>query len=214
MVLNKNLIESLNESTNELQFNREMLKAVELGQDNVLSSLISKGANLHLLQGRQVHKYHAQLDTLLHTAVKMGRKEVVEILLEAGADPNAQNRRMQSPLHYSVYTGDIDIARILLNSGAKIDAFDDDGATVFLWAAYIGTLPHCDFLISQGCNTSIRDAYDYTAFIWAAARGHEEIVNYLREKLSPSESEIKEAVQGATDNGHEKTANFLSEFLK
>src|SRR3954469_13861639 len=41
-------------------------------------------------------------DTLLHLAAAGYRVEIVQLLLNAGADPNAaQNRRRSSPLHYA-----------------------------------------------------------------------------------------------------------------
>jgi ankyrin repeat protein len=40
-------------------------------------------------------------DTPLHLAAAALRRETIELLLEAGADPNAENRRGATPLHYA-----------------------------------------------------------------------------------------------------------------
>ena len=49
-------------------------------------------------RGQLVHDVDRQGNSALHHACRAGRRESVKILLEAGADPNLENRQLQSPL--------------------------------------------------------------------------------------------------------------------
>ena len=79
-------------------------------------------------------------DTALHLAAAGYRVEIVQLLLDSGANPNAAaNRRRSSPLHYAVdgfITGpawnakrQVETIQCLLRSGADIHLPDANGAT-------------------------------------------------------------------------------------
>jgi len=79
-------------------------------------------------------------DTPLHLAAAGYRVEIVELLLAAGADPNAAtNHRASGPLHYAAdgyvngpvwdATRQVKTIRCLLHAGANIHAADKNGAT-------------------------------------------------------------------------------------
>jgi uncharacterized protein len=54
----------------------------------------------------------------LNSAVAAGRGETVELLLEAGADPNAPTRSGHTPLDAALANGDEEIAKLLRAHGA------------------------------------------------------------------------------------------------
>ncbi|KAL7949484.1 ankyrin repeat-containing domain protein [Trichoderma barbatum] len=57
--------------------------------------------------------------TPLHHAAYNGvGREVIELLLEHGADPNAKDGRRQTPLHYAVMRGNMEASQRLLQYGA------------------------------------------------------------------------------------------------
>jgi ankyrin repeat protein len=60
-----------------------------------------------------------QTGTLLHFAVRAGRQETVEFLLEAGADPNIADDEGRTPLQLAVEQGRADLAEPLGRSGAS-----------------------------------------------------------------------------------------------
>jgi ankyrin repeat protein len=71
--------------------------------------------------------------TPLHSAVATdagpAEREIVRLLRDAGADPNAKSREGATPLHTAAYTGDLEIAEMLLAYGADPSATDAKSLT-------------------------------------------------------------------------------------
>jgi len=67
--------------------------------------------------------------TALHWAVVGDRLEVVQMLLDRGADPNAQDALGLTPLHWAAMTGHIGLIAPLLRRGARVDARSGYGTT-------------------------------------------------------------------------------------
>ncbi|XP_065197734.1 actin-binding protein Smlt3054-like [Sycon ciliatum] len=64
------------------------------------------------LQGR------ARGDTPLHDAASIGKLDVCQALLAAGADCNIKNERGYSPVHYAAQRGKLEVCQALLAAGA------------------------------------------------------------------------------------------------
>ena len=63
---------------------------------------------------------------------------VVRLLLEHGADINAQTQSGRTPLHEASYCGALEVVRLLLERGADVEAKDEDGETALQEAAERG----------------------------------------------------------------------------
>jgi ankyrin repeat protein len=55
--------------------------------------------------------------------------QIVKMLLEAGADPNARQERGFVPLHDAAANGSIPLVELLLKHGARADVKSDEGKT-------------------------------------------------------------------------------------
>src|SRR5262245_43940167 len=75
-------------------------------------------------------------DTPLHCAAYQKQYTVVQLLVEAGADIEAQGDHERTPLHSAAVAGDVKSARLLIQRGANLEAIDDRGQTPLLTAAH------------------------------------------------------------------------------
>ena len=65
----------------------------------------------------------------VHAAATQGDREMLQLLLERGADPNARQQMDYTPLHSSANRGDHESARLLVSCGADARAKTTDGKT-------------------------------------------------------------------------------------
>ena len=77
--------------------------------------LVAAGADL---EARSTNQEFAPEATPLHSAVAAGRMDNAEVLLEAGANPNARQHGGFTPLMEAEQRGDLDLAELLIRHGA------------------------------------------------------------------------------------------------
>jgi len=77
-----------------------------------------------------IHAYHGHVWTLLHEMAAEGRLEFAKVLLEAGTDVNARERKTRAtPLHWAALHGHPEMIALLRDYGADMDACNNDGMT-------------------------------------------------------------------------------------
>ena len=67
--------------------------------------------------------------TPLHPAALYGHKEVVELLITAGADVNAKEKYEKTPLHHAAKAGYYEIVELLIAAGADVNVKNIAGKT-------------------------------------------------------------------------------------
>lgn len=101
---------------------------------------------------------------LLRLAALLGTPEMMEAILNAGADINERDESGQTPLHHAITTdGTVDNVRFLLEHGADINARNEDGVTPLMLARYLGCDAVADLLIQYGADTTLKDKNGDTA---------------------------------------------------
>lgn len=110
-----------------------LITASRVGRPDIVSVLLQAGAN---------PKHQDDLGwTSLHHAILEERANlsVVTMLVDAGADVNAQDRRLRTPLHRAAQYGHVDIVQYLLKTGANPNSKDESGWTPYERVECMGT---------------------------------------------------------------------------
>ena len=76
--------------------------------------------------------------TALHIAAQNNHAEVVEVLIDAGADIEAKDEDGSSPLHCACRRGALNAVKLLVKAGAEVCVTDNIGDTCLMYAAYHG----------------------------------------------------------------------------
>ncbi len=106
-----------------------LISAAACGRTDELRELLARGANLDQTDARSEFRGR----TALHHAVQRGDEPAVQLLLEAGAAPDAGDALGNTPLHLLALAPDVAhplyVARFLLDAGADIEARNSAGRT-------------------------------------------------------------------------------------
>ena len=114
--------------------------------------------------------------TPLHFACQKGCFEMTQLLIDHGADVNAEDDDGQTPLAAAAHggpwkpVGDEQIISLLIKSGADV---------TFWLAAEIGRVDLVERAIADGADVNAFDAHGFTALYHAAHNGHLDCVRLL-----------------------------------
>lgn len=89
-------------------------------------------------------------------------REIIQLLIQAGADVNAVGRQYhETPLHYAVRAGNRDTVQLLIDSGADIDARSSERDTPLQSAVSMGHVEICELLLAAGADPELRNAVGF-----------------------------------------------------
>ena len=90
----------------------------------------------------------------MHNAASKNSLNVARLLIDGGANIEAQDNRCDTPLGSTARKNSRDVARLLIDSGADIDAKSHKGGKTALHiAAWNNSLEITRLLIERGANT-------------------------------------------------------------
>jgi ankyrin repeat protein len=171
--------------------------------------LIEKGANVNLsdsqgrtpLQFAVVCKAVKHLTSLIkHKAninaadiggytplMKAYSKEIARLLIQAGADVNAQSYEGYSVLMCHIDTADdLEICLLLIENGAQVNHTNNYGNTHLHQAARMGKKELVELLLVNGADINIANDYGERPLDLAIRQGHQKIVDLLTpHKIDP-----------------------------
>lgn len=154
------------------------------GYGEVASLLLERGAD-------PGHRDHDGMTPLLLAAYE-GHEDIVELLLEAGADvdetagpdANAPSAAAVTPLLAAAAMGHIKTVSRLLFWGAAVDAIDSEGRTALCLAAARGSVEVVRALLDRGLDENHKDDLGWTPLHAAACEGHRAVCAALTERGS------------------------------
>jgi len=167
-------------------------RAVTRGQTKVVRVLIAHGVDLE--KGDQ--KYGL---SPLHWSLLVGWVDVMDLLLEAGANQTAMERKV---FDFMGIWSDIAIGR------------DEDPFTMFIVAASNWRGKAVKLLLDLQADMNAQREDGSTALIVAAGNGHSEVVNMLLElkaDMNVQDNNGVSALIGAAENGHVEVVKCLLE---
>ncbi len=197
--------------------------AIRSGHTTVVRMLLDHGA---IIDTQGFDK-----ETPLLEASYYGYKDIVQILLEKGADVNLQygpkGKSPHTALAAACAPGNADIVRLLINSGADVNSFDRRYGTALIGAATYGRCITIQLLCEAGANVNLNipslkldddSSNEYpSALIAAAARGHIDSVQLLLKSGADVDSwsgiwNYSTALISAARHGHKEITILLLEY--
>ena len=117
--------------------------------------------------------------SLLADAVQRGNREIVGILLSAGARVDVKNSSGRTGLMYLTDRASVELVRDLLGAGAKLNARDDFGYNALMNAAGSSGVGVLKELIAAGARVDATNQSGETALFYAAQGNNPEAVALL-----------------------------------
>jgi ankyrin repeat protein len=164
----------------------------KISYDSALARSVAEGEGAaivgHLLQlGANPNSKNSDGLLILVDAMHMGAQvlmgkrgdpnlEIVTLLLDHGADPNALNTTWQTPLMAAALVGDERLIKLLLDHKANVNVGSKFGMTALMYARRV---PIIKLLLAAGANVNDKEIKGKTALHWAASRGDPDAVKLL-----------------------------------
>ena len=126
----------------------------------VLQTLIHHGTDVNVANKSGV--------TALLIACHQGNADAINVLLNAGANPNIVSTEGNTCLHHAVCVKCCkEVLKVLIDHGANVNATNSDQETALLMACWQGTLDSIVILLNAGADPNIADKNGNTCLIYA-----------------------------------------------
>jgi ankyrin repeat protein len=213
--------------------------ASNAGHDRIVQMLLQHGANANAQGGRYINAYHAdqflshqkiaearlqygipdvnvhieEYGNALYAASSKGHDKIVKMLLQRGADANAQCGWYRNALCAASYEGHGKVVWMLLQHGA--DAKAAQGEEALYAASNAGNDKIVQMLLQRGANANaqIKGTEEYGSALYAASSGgHDKVVQILLERGADANAQggkYGNALCAASSGGHDKVVQLL-----
>ena len=201
--------------------------AVMIGQPNIVKILLESGANINdnisfnstsfITDGTaSVHDSTVMQNNVLMIACQCGHLDIVQTLLENGADPCICDNNGNNALHHTLLSetsgrGTLEITLLLLRT-VDPNIANYKGRTALMYACRNG---HCEvvehLLRTNDIDLSLTDNDGSTALWHAAKGGYNEVINVLLSNYDYNQEEIERALTAACYGGHKEVIKELTD---
>ncbi|CAL8247507.1 unnamed protein product [Lota lota] len=158
----------------------------EYGQADCLSTVLSQSSSsLSCLDATTFEGLSP-----LHIAVQGGHKDLVTMLLDAGADINIKDIKSgQSPLMYAVERNNVDMVQFLIESGSDVNGQSNSGNTALHGACGRGQVDTVWLLLKKGADSGIKNNHNDTPVMVAKNKKIADVLRGKSSKLSRSQDQ-------------------------
>lgn len=170
-----------------------LILAIWDNQKDMVSLLLQKGAN----PNKKIIEYP------LLSAIPEASLEIIQILLDYGADINVVGSDNVTAISWAAFNGRIDVIELLLKNNIKIT--EDNVGRAFAIAAYMNQKKMVEYLLNKFNNLIYGTHWHCMALFSAASAGNCDIINYLLDngmtvdsRCGPTKSET--ALMTASEN--------------
>jgi ankyrin repeat protein len=166
----------------------ELLDAIQANDKTAVKRAIKLGEDVNEAGSLGV--------TPLLLAIQYRKKEVIPVLLAAGANPNTPTRQGDSPLEVAIKEyDDFPIAQLLIQYGANINKQDEEtGDTLLMWAIINNKPAIVDFLLKNKADIKIENNDGETAGDIATQYANATIIALLKKPISERQKEVAEVL--------------------
>jgi ankyrin repeat protein len=120
----------------------------------------------------------------LHTAVLCNKPEIVQALIQAGAQVDKRDAQKRTPLHRAAEQGSLEIIQLLLSKGADMHAKDQEGNTPLHTAIINKCFKVIQHLLNNNADSSVLNNNDESPVTLIACYSTDELTKLL-ENLAP-----------------------------
>ena len=152
--------------------------AIQSWEKPTILKLIKAGANInHFVKERQY-----EMGSVLYEAVKREDMELVDLLIEKGADLDNNYAGISNPIFIAVENKNHEMIYKLAAAGADLEPLLFEGKTVLMAAIDKSWVAEATILLKVGANPNTLNDYGWSPLMLAANKGQMEIVQRLLEK--------------------------------
>ena len=180
--------------------------------------LLLAGANPNLLTSKSSYNWTpfmlAMICGLDDEEVNRERREIVIIMLEAGADVNLRNSYGITAFMIASQVGTTDIVELLIQAGADVNAIDNEDRIFPLWLACYRSPEQSDMvrlLIEAGADVNKKSSDGRTALMRAVVSRHPDIVRQLLEVGADVDIQDNDGSTALMDLMYEEESDDLAE---
>lgn len=166
------MIERIEVMNDEKDLDSDMLRAVVAGDVERVRALIDAGVDPNDCED-------SEGSTALHLAAHHGNAAIVDCLMVAGADDQANDAAGRHPIHDAAYSGNLEAFDLLATSPEMICSLDDDCCQPAHYAAMAGNTEILRRISHLGVFIDDVDTNHFTPLAYACDFGHFDTARFL-----------------------------------
>jgi ankyrin repeat protein len=150
--------------------------------------------------------------TPVYYAAQLGLSTITRLLLDKGADVNAQGGEYGNALQAASWRSHDKIVKLLLDKGADVNAQGGEYGNALQAASFNGNKKIVKLLLDKGADVNAQGGRYGNALQAASLGGHEAVVQLLLDKgadVNAQGGRYGNALQAASSRGHEAVVQLL-----